>query len=418
MGEDTMTMTEEQMAQAAADAAMLETEEASAAVDTQTSVPETEAAMESAVGSETASQTVNPMTQQTQQMLSQMDGSTSAQAETHVPEASSGNKVESMGFMAAEATLLGTIAGKISGNKLVGTLVGVGGSLIGQKIGWLPDSLEDVKNLISKAGEWLTQKTGKDFTVGEVENSEQTDSDLLKQMQESVQADTGAVVEGVGVDGISDITEQMTANGASMAETGALNVAAGMNQESLNALQTLSAENMNLLQTQVTGLLDENGELPEEMKADVAGELKALYDGYAAYGAGAEAKLAELYGTDSETYQEGMTGLAMVMQAEAGPLYATMQQLDEQYGLFTEEDMTYFAEHPITGMNAYASETTAEAGLEQSGTEVQAATAEAQTQAEPAQESEAGIDRGAEAEAKFGSIVDGAESTAADYQME
>ena len=89
MGEDTMTMTEEQMAQAAADAAMLETEEASVAVDTQTSVPETEAAMESAVGSETASQAVNPMTQQTQQMLSQMDGSTSAQAETHVPEASS-----------------------------------------------------------------------------------------------------------------------------------------------------------------------------------------------------------------------------------------------------------------------------------------------------------------------------------------
>lgn len=417
MGEDTMTMTEEQMAQEAANAAMMETEEASSA-QTQASVPGEAVAEKVVSASETASQTVNPMTQQTQQMLSQMDGSTSAQAETHVPEASSGNKVESMGFMAAEATLLGTIAGKISGNKLVGTLVGVGGSLIGQKIGWLPDSLEDVKNLISKAGEWLTQKTGKDFTVGEVENSEQTDSDLLKQMQESVQADTGAVVEGVGVDGISDITEQMTANGASMAETGALNVAAGMNQESLNALQTLSAENMNLLQTQVTGLLDENGELPEEMKADVAGELKALYDGYAAYGAGAEAKLAELYGTDSETYQEGMTGLAMVMQAEAGPLYATMQQLDEQYGLFTEEDMTYFAEHPITGMNAYGSETTAEAGLEQSGTEVQAPTAEAQTQAEPAQESEAGVDRGAEAEAKFGSIVDGTESAAADYQME
>ena len=297
MGEDTMTMTEEQMAQEAANAAMMETEEASSA-QTQASVPGEAVAEKVVSASETASQTVNPMTQQTQQMLSQMDGSTSAQAETHVPEASSGNKVESMGFMAAEATLLGTIAGKISGNKLVGTLVGVGGSLIGQKIGWLPDSLEDVKNLISKAGEWLTQKTGKDFTVGEVENSEQTDSDLLKQMQESVQADTGAVVEGVGVDGISDITEQMTANGASMAETGALNVAAGMNQESLNALQTLSAENMNLLQTQVTGLLDENGELPEEMKADVAGELKALYDGYAAYGAGAEAKLAELYGTD------------------------------------------------------------------------------------------------------------------------
>lgn len=417
MGEDTMTMTEEQMAQEAANAAMMETEEASSA-QTQASVPGEAVAEEVVSASETASQAVNPMTQQTQQMLSQMDGSTSAQAETHVPEASSGNKVESMGFMAAEATLLGTIAGKISGNKLVGTLVGVGGSLIGQKIGWLPDSLEDVKNLISKAGEWLTQKTGKDFTVGEVENSEQTDSDLLKQMQESVQADTGAVVEGVGVDGISDITEQMTANGASMAETGALNVAAGMNQESLNALQTLSAENMNLLQTQVTGLLDENGELPEEMKADVAGELKALYDGYAAYGAGAEAKLAELYGTDSETYQEGMTGLSTVMQAEAGPLYATMQQLDEQYGLFTEEDMTYFAEHPITGMNAYGSETTAEAGLEQSGTEVQAATAEAQMQAEPAQESEAGMDRGAEAEAKFGSIVDGAEKAAADYQME
>lgn len=417
MGEDTLTMTEEQMAQEAANAAMMETEEASSA-QPQASVPETAVAEEVVPFSETASQTVNPMTQQTQQMLSQMDGSTSAQAETHGPEVSSGNKVESMGFMAAEATLLGTIAGKISGNKLVGTLVGVGGSLIGQKIGWLPDSLEDVKNLISKAGEWLTQKTGKDFTVGEVENSEQTDSDLLKQMQESVQADTGAVVEGVGVDGISDITEQMTANGASMAETGALNVAAGMNQESLNALQTLSAENMNLLQTQVTGLLDENGELPEEMKADVAGELKALYDGYAAYGAGAEAKLAELYGTDSETYQEGMTGLETVMQAEAGPLYGTMQQLDEQYGLFTEEDMTYFAEHPITGMDAYASGTTAEAGLEQSGTEVQTPTAEAQTQAEPAQESEAGMDRGAEAEAKFGSIVDGAESTVAGYQME
>ena len=417
MGEDTMTMTEEQMAQEAANAAMMETEEASSA-QMQASVPGEAVAEEVVSASETASQTVNPMTQQTQQMLSQMDGSTSAQAETHGPEASSGNKVESMGFMAAEATLLGTIAGKISGNKLVGTLVGVGGSLIGQKIGWLPDSLEDVKNLISKAGEWLTQKTGKDFTVGEVENSEQTDSDLLKQMQESVQADTGAVVEGVGVDGISDITEQMTANGASMAETGALNVAAGMNQESLNALQTLSAENMNLLQTQVTGLLDENGELPEEMKADVAGELKALYDGYAAYGAGAEAKLAELYGTDSEMYQEGMTGLETVMQAEVGPLYGTMQQLDEQYGLFTEEDMTYFAEHPITGMDAYASGTTAEAGLEQSGTDVSAETAEAQTQAEPAQESEAGIDRGAEAEAKFGSIVDGAESTAAGYQME
>lgn len=417
MGEDTLTMTEEQMAQEAANAAMMETEEASSA-QPQASVPETAVAEEVVPFSETASQTVNPMTQQTQQMLSQMDGSTSAQAETHGPEVSSGNKVESMGFMAAEATLLGTIAGKISGNKLVGTLVGVGGSLIGQKIGWLPDSLEDVKNLISKAGEWLTQKTGKDFTVGEVENSEQTDSDLLKQMQESVQADTGAVVEGVGVDGISNITEQMTANGASMAETGALNVAAGMNQESLNALQTLSAENMNLLQTQVTGLLDENGELPEEMKADVAGELKALYDGYAAYGAGAEAKLAELYGTDSEMYQEGMTGLETVMQAEAGPLYGTMQQLDEQYGLFTEEDMTYFAEHPITGMDAYASGTTAEAGLEQSGTEVQTPTAEAQTQAEPAQESEAGMDRGAEAEAKFGSIVDGAESAAAEYQME
>lgn len=417
MGEDTMTMTEEQMAQEAANAAMMETEEASSA-QTQASVPGEAVAEEVVSASETASQTVNPMTQQTQQMLSQMDGSTSAQAEMSSAEASSGNKVESMGFMAAEATLLGTIAGKISGNKLVGTLVGVGGSLIGQKIGWLPDSLEDVKNLISKAGEWLTQKTGKDFTVGEVENSEQTDSDLLKQMQESVQADTGAVVEGVGVDGISDITEQMTANGASMAETGALNVAAGMNQESLNALQTLSAENMNLLQTQVTGLLDENGELPEEMKADVAGELKALYDGYAAYGAGAEAKLAELYGTGSEMYQEGMTGLETVMQAEAGPLYGTMQQLDEQYGLFTEEDMTYFAEHPITGMDAYASGTTAEAGLEQSGTEVQTPTAEAQTQAEPAQESEAGMDRGAEAEAKFGSIVDGAESAAAEYQME
>lgn len=417
MGEDTMTMTEEQMAQAAADAAMLETEEASAAVDTQTSVPETEAAMESAVGSETASQPVNPMTQQTQQMLSQMTGG-EAQTEMSSAEASSGNRVESMGFMAAEATLLGTIAGKISGNKLVGTLVGVGGSLIGQKIGWLPDSLEDVKNLISKAGEWLTQKTGKDFTVGEVENSEQTDSDLLKQMQESVQADTGAVVEGVGVDGISDITEKMSVNGASMAETGALNVAAGMNQESLNALQTLSTENMNLLQTQVTGLLDENGELSEEMKADVAGEMKALYDGYAAYGAGAEAKLAELYGTDSEMYQEGMTGLSTVMQAEAGPLYATMQQLDEQYGLFTEEDMTYFAEHPITGMDAYASETASEAGLEQSETEVQAETSEAQTQAEATQELEAGVDRGAEAEAKFGSIVDGAESTVAGYQME
>lgn len=417
MGEDTMTMTEEQMAQEAANAAMMETEEASSA-QTQASVPGEAVAEEVVSASETASQTVNPMTQQTQQMLSQMDGSTSAQAEMSSAEASSGNKVESMGFMAAEATLLGTIAGKISGNKLVGTLVGVGGSLIGQKIGWLPDSLEDVKNLISKAGEWLTQKTGKDFTVGEVENSEQTDSDLLKQMQESVQADTGAVVEGVGVDGISDITEQMTANGASMAETGALNVAAGMNQESLNALQTLSAENMNLLQTQVTGLLDENGELSEEMKADVAGELKALYDGYAAYGAGAEAKLAELYGTGSEMYQEGMTGLATVMQAEAGPLYETMRQLDEQYGLFTEEDMTYFAEHPITGMDAYASETTAEAGLEQSGTEVQGATAEAQTQAESAQESEADVDRGAEAEAKFGSIVDGAENAAAEYQME
>lgn len=274
----------------------------------------------------------------------------STQADT---QASSNDRIAGIALTGAEATLIGTLGSKLTGNKLLGTVIGIGGTLILQKMDKLPDSMDDVKNLIGKVSDFF-QQDGREYSVADNgTNSQQTDTSVLQQTVEDFQQPTGNVIAEMGMAGVSDISQSMYQNGSSMAASGTFQVAASMDESSKEALRSISDGNMAQLKAQVAGLVGEDGMISEDKKADVVAELKALCDGYSSYSTGAAEMLASTYGVDSEEYQMGMMGLSNVMQQEAGPLYETMQKLDAQYGLFSEEDLEYFQSVPVVGVPSY-----------------------------------------------------------------
>lgn len=258
------------------------------------------------------------------------------------------------GVFFAEAVGLSAIASKVTGNKLLGTAIGVVAPVLLQKLELLPDGSKSMQEYVDNLkgvfdGTYAKEEASKDMVV----EQQSQNINALHDISNSTNELAAQSVDGVGVDGVTDLKNQMASCGADMAGSGVFTLTSHMDSQSLSALKEMSTGTMSVFEQKVDNLAGEDGILTEEYKKDVVAELKNLHDGYAAYSDAANAKLQELYGDNPETLSQAQLGLEKVMAEQAGPLYDMMQSLDERYGLLDEKDMEYLNEHPIGGMKSY-----------------------------------------------------------------
>lgn len=260
--------------------------------------------------------------------------------------------VDRIGITAVEGGIASGLIGKVTGHTWLGRIAGYGGVILLQQGGILPKSFSTVKEYVSNLFNGGTEAETSEVT-GETVNSMQTDASTLTSVTGSMSSQTEAI-SGMGEEGTVNISDAMYESGAMVAKSGALNLAAHMNDISLGALNQMSSETMEQMVKKVSGLESEDGTLSDANKTDVVNELKALMDGYEAYGNGALTELSSVYAEDTESYEEGVAGLSSVLQQQTTPFYQAVQSLDEKYGLLSEEDKAYFDEKAIVGMSSYS----------------------------------------------------------------
>ena len=252
------------------------------------------------------------------------------------------------------------LASKITKHPTLGKVIGIGGVLALQNMEMLPTSFEPIKDWIQKMGDpdYAEKQAAQRQADDEKTNSPvaETEESLSRMVDvnDGVNQGVVAVYDGLGKAGSTDISEVMYNNGLAVSSNNGFIAIAGLSDNSLSGLRYVASDNMSVLSGRVADMCDETGLLDDFSKDDVVNELKQLGEGYASYSHGAMAGISDQYREGSDEYLVSVYGLDKVMQQETLPYYQLLHELDDQYDLFTDEDIAYFDSLGIEGVPSYS----------------------------------------------------------------
>lgn len=334
--------------------------------------------------------------------------------------------------------------------KLTGsTLIAGGGTIALQCIG--------MDTVLNKVSEFV----GKDTSIGKLlsgwaDTLDTDGSSSVFDMKRTGTSDdvTNTVTDSltsvntyVGSNGNLDITQAMANNGAYAASEGAFLEAADYSEDSLGAIGAFMDSSVVGIQEKVKSMLAENdGEtLTDEQKTELGSLYVGLVQGLDVYDDNAQAEISSTYANSPEDQQKAARGLGKTMRQMAGPLYDSLLEMNEQYDFLTEEQKQTLNEVELTGVTKFGDYTKGmnmapevdwdllqketEGETEVSGetstsgtsdttsekTTNTTASAAPSVSTETTAESSVTSSRGAEAEEKFGAIVEADEAASHRY---
>lgn len=152
---------------------------------------------------------------------------------------------------------------------------------------------------------------------------------------------------GAGKNSLEDVKTYMSANGKLMAEDGVFASCANkdITDREFAGMRTMTASACELLESGMSG----DGSVTVSRK-DCAETYRKLIEGLAAYESGAREGFDSIYADDPEKRAQAEAGLAKVMDASRGPVIESLRRIQDEYGLFTEEEMEQFGEL-LPGLN-------------------------------------------------------------------
>lgn len=335
--------------------------------------------------------------------------------------------------------------------KLTGsTLIAGGGTIALQCIG--------MDTVLNKVSEFV----GKDTSIGKLlsgwaDTLDTDGSSSVFDMKRTGTSDdvTDTVTDSltsvntyVGSNGNLDITQAMANNGAYAASEGAFLEAADYSEDSLGAIGAFMDSSVVGIQEKVKSMLAENdGEtLTDEQKTELGSLYVGLVRGLDVYDDNAQAEISSTYANSPEDQQKAARGLGKTMRQMAGPLYDSLLDMNEQYDFLTEEQKQMLNEVELTGVTKFGDYTkgmnmapevdwdllqketegetevsgeTSTSGTSDTTSEKTTTTASASAapsvSTETMAESSVSSSRGAEAEEKFGAIVEADEAASHRY---
>lgn len=248
------------------------------------------------------------------------------------------NTMDHYGMFAMQSGLIGAVLGKVTGHKVVGTAIAVAGTKLLQEMELLPKSFSEVGEYINRMKSYFNGEHQQEQAEKQVFQDQVTkDGKEIASLGDSFH-EMRNVSKEMGADGVTSLQEQMRVAGAQMGQTDVFVAVGQMSDAQLQPLQMSSQGNMQVLETTVRNLA-KDGALSDAQKTDVVAEFKNIYDGFQAYSEGAKEAYGASHEGDTVVFDQG---LQRVMSQEMGPFYETMQSLQKEYQLFSEEDLAHF----------------------------------------------------------------------------
>ena len=258
------------------------------------------------------------------------------------------------------------LSGLVTKNKLIRGVLGIGVGWFVMKSGVLRNSLSPLLNGLEKV---LPDGHVKDLVH---KWSEETDITSHVEEQKAALRSEAIAVDQVGR--ISDVSGTavrsasvqtdgielyMNNNGAMMGAQmcgngrGAcvLSEAAKMGEdcEEFTSTKSASEATMSAMEESWKTRL-ENGEDPQVVYGDMSSYYQRLFSGMAAYNEGANTTMNRDFADDSTTLVLGQAGLEMTNRATMEPVLDSMYRMNEQYHIFTPEDLAQLDTYPISGI--------------------------------------------------------------------
>lgn len=275
-------------------------------------------------------------------MSGQSEQTANAQNQVQSALQDTGSMLDHYGMFALQSGLTGLLVGKVTGSKTLGAIAGLAGTKLLQEMELLPDSFSGIGDYINHIKSYFNgEHQASENMADQVAQQTVLDGQKVNALGDSM-GTVREVANGLGTEGSVSIADKMRQSGIEMGQTGVFNLTGQMSDSQLSPLQMVSEGNMDVFAQKVNQLADENGQLSDEMKADVLAECKTLYDGFEAYAQGASEQLNQLHGDNPDVLANSEFGLQRVMSCEVQPFYETMKELNEKYQFMSEEDLAYF----------------------------------------------------------------------------
>lgn len=213
----------------------------------------------------------------------------------------------------------------------------------------LPDEKKDdssVSDKLSNSVESLQDKKEKDA-------SDKTNSTV----DERVKADMNTVstIASKNASGTVDISRQMASNGVAVAKDGVLLTAGNKstNDQEFESVRGMSMTMAAGLESKATSMAGESGKLSKEDKKALAMQCMNIMNGMNAYHDGAMSQIHAQYGTNNQKAVQAENGLSKVMYASTTPFVDAVKDMDAQYGFLSKEDKVKLSSMEMAGVPKY-----------------------------------------------------------------
>ena len=218
-------------------------------------------------------------------------------------------------------------------------------STIGQALSKISDKLPDEETTTVNAA-------SKDTAVDkEKDSSDKTNSTV----DERVKSDMNSLKVAATSDKVIDVSKAMEANGHQVVKDGVLLTAANKasNDQEFEDIKTMSMTMAAGLEEKATSMAGESGKLSDEDKKTLAAQCMNVMNSIDAYDNGALAQIKTQYGENNEKSDKAKLGLSQTMYVSATPLMDAVKDMDSKYNFLSKEDKEKLSKMEITGVTKY-----------------------------------------------------------------
>lgn len=226
-------------------------------------------------------------------------------------------------------------------------------SMIGQALSKISDKLPDEETTTVNAA---SKDTAVDKKEARQDKKEKDSSDKTNStVDERVKSDMNSLKVAATSDKVIDVSKAMEANGHQVAKDGVLLTAANKasNDQEFEDIKTMSMTMAAGLEEKATSMAGESGKLSDEDKKTLAAQCMNVMNSIDAYDNGALAQIKTQYGENNEKSDKAKLGLSQTMYVAATPLMDAVKDMDSKYNFLSKEDKEKLSKMEITGVTKY-----------------------------------------------------------------
>lgn len=239
--------------------------------------------------------------------------------------------------------LIGGVAGGLTGSKMVGLVVGVGGAVALDVMDILPESLSPIlsgtANMLPEGGikdklnEWSKNLAG---STVDAQKSELTPEAVANEHQELRLGDSIKAANSVT---IQDISESMYNNGRVVSTSMALWATAKRGESSAKTVNDyVVSKCTSAMESNWTSEIEKNG-VTDEIKTDMKSYYTKMFEALDSYNQGAKDGIDSAFGKDSTKAQLSQKGLEMVNRSYTEGLMDSFVKMNDQYDFMSQSEL-------------------------------------------------------------------------------